>query len=230
MDLVYSTDLSGRTHLEVARVAVPTRFWVQRLRGQNGAALAPEARRRPDEGLILRRVATPRAAAVEVPSRREPLPPEGNDMYVGVGDMPLNEPSRNNRPPLLSCFDILYTVSGKFQGLLMIFDPEMQLIFTLHGVLQAGYDHGQVPQVCRLEGVDVLLGDLLALWNEGGGAHLARVVLPHDGLRVGDAAVREERRHRVERVPGQHGAEAATRNVPAHVDPDRVDVAHTEHV
>ena len=62
-------------YLEVARVALPSRVWVERIRGQNGAALAPEARRRPDEGLVLGGVATPRAAAVEVPARREPLPP-----------------------------------------------------------------------------------------------------------------------------------------------------------
>ena len=87
-----------------------------------------------------------------------------------------------------------------------------------------------VPQVRGLERVDVLLGDLLALGDEGGGAHLARVVLAHDGLGVGDAAVREERRHWVERVAGQHRAEAAPRHVAAHVDPHRVDVAHPQHV
>ena len=62
-------------YLKVARIALPTRVWVERIGGQNGAALAPEARRRPDEGLVLGGVATPRAAAVEVPARREPLPP-----------------------------------------------------------------------------------------------------------------------------------------------------------
>ena len=71
--------------MEVARVAVPTRLWVQRLRGQNGAALAPEARRRPDEGLVLGGVATPRAAAFKVPSCREPLSPEKGDIIDMYG-------------------------------------------------------------------------------------------------------------------------------------------------
>ena len=55
-------------YFEVARVALPAGVWIQRIRGQDGAALAPEARRGADEGLVLGRVATPRAAAVEVPS------------------------------------------------------------------------------------------------------------------------------------------------------------------
>ena len=57
------------TYLEVTCVTVPARVRVERIRGENGSALAPEASGRPNEGLVLRWVAAPRAAAVEVPPR-----------------------------------------------------------------------------------------------------------------------------------------------------------------